>query len=108
MLRAYLLAAFRDVAHADAGLAVQQARTSLGIERVQLEAGDPNHVARPVVEGLVVVVAQDVADVLAKKAFDALAVLVDAFGVFRQHPVGDRLVRPRGETRDLLVDLVVP
>ena len=53
-------------------------------------------------------VAQDVTHVLTEEALDALAVLINALRVFRQHPVRDRLIRRRRESGDLLVDFVVP
>src|SRR5438067_12171125 len=108
VLGADFLAALGDVALADARLAVQQGGARARVQGVHLQGGDPDHVARPVVGGLVVVVAQDVADILAEEALDALAVLVDALRILGQHLVRDRLTRLRREPWDLLVDLIVP
>src|SRR6478735_1708211 len=78
VLGADLRAALRDVAHPDALLVAGEVRTVLArVERVHLELGGPDEEARPR-EGLLVVlvVAHDVARVLAEEALDALAELL--------------------------------
>ena len=65
------------------------------VERVHLELGEADEEARPGVLGLVVlVVADDVADVLAHEALDALAELLAALDV-DLHASGSR-PRARG------------
>src|SRR6476620_9827403 len=78
VLGADLRTALRDVAHPDALLVAGEVRTVLArVERVHLELGGPDEEARPR-EGLLVVlvVAHDVARVLAEEALDALAELL--------------------------------
>ena len=57
-----------------------------------------------------VMVAQDVADVLAQEALDALAEFLDAVDVLLGHAPGavGGVRRPRLERRDALLDPVVP
>ena len=67
-----------------------------------MKRGPPNSLVH-------VVIAQDVAHVLAQEALDALAELLDAIDFFLAHPPGAvRLLGLRLERRDPLVDLVVP
>ena len=96
-LRADLGAALRDVAERDARLVLHEVGAVGGVERVHLERGDADEEARAEVAALQVVVAQDVADVLAEEALDALAELRDAVDVLLLHaPVGVRLRRNGG------------
>src|SRR5581483_2581653 len=111
VLRAHLLAALRDVAVADSGGALQEWAAVEDVLRVHLEARDAHHEARPVVLLLQVVVAQDVADVLAEEALDALAKLehaVDVLLLYAPRLARGHVLLVRGERRDLLVHLVVP
>ena len=73
------------------------------VERVHVQLGDPHEEARAGERLLVLlVVADDVADVLAQEALDALAELLDALDVDLLHPVLARLaVGRRRERRDL-------
>src|SRR2546425_596763 len=88
VLGADVLAALGDVAHAKARLAGQQRRAVGRVFGGRLQPGHPHHVARPVVGGLLVVVAQDVADVLAEEALDALAELEHPLHILGSHPAG--------------------
>src|SRR5207247_8661251 len=67
---ANLRATFCDIAIADPLLVSQFIDTILGIERMHLERSDVNQKARPNKLFVHLVVAQHMADVLAKKAFD--------------------------------------
>src|SRR5881628_1081201 len=68
VLGAHLGAALRDVAEAHAGLLPHELRPIAGIERVHVEAGQLDEEARPrEILLLLLVVADDVADVLAQK-----------------------------------------
>ena len=81
MLRADLGAALRDVAVADPA-AVLEVLAPVGlVDRVHLQAGRPDEEARAHERLLGLVVAQDVADVLAQEALDALAVFLDPLDV---------------------------
>src|SRR6266511_2091934 len=73
VLRADLGAALRDIAKADSGLGPGQLEPVVGVQRVHFELGDPHDEARAGEGRLVLrVVADDVADVLAQEALDAL------------------------------------
>jgi len=73
---------------------------------MHFEAGDADEEARPAKFLLFVMLANDVADVLAEKTFDALAEFLDAVDVhLRDFPVRV-LARPEGG--NLLVDGVIP
>jgi hypothetical protein len=99
-------AAFGDIAEADAEIVLEQRRAIEGVERMHFEAGDANEEARTAELFLFVVFAKDMADVLAKKTFDALPEFLDAIDVdLRNFPVG---VRVRAEGGDFFVDSVVP
>src|SRR5213594_2843073 len=109
VLGAHLGAALRDVAEAHAGLLPHELRPIAGIERVHVEAGQLDEEARPrEILLLLLVVADDVADVLAQEALDALVELLDAIDVLLHHPIGAvGLRRLQAERRDLLGLLVV-
>src|SRR6202048_2270410 len=81
VLRTDLRAALGDVAHRNSSLALEQRAPVDRVLWMQLQPGDPDHEARPEECVLTVVVAQDVTDVLAEEAFDALAKLGDAIDV---------------------------
>src|SRR5439155_1114235 len=109
VLGAHLGAALRDVAEAHAGLLPHELRPIAGVERVHVEAGQLDEEARPrEILLLLLVVADDVADVLAQEALDALVELLDAIDVLLHHPIGAvGLRRLQAERRDLLGLLVV-
>src|SRR5262249_34187172 len=76
------------------------------VEGVHLQRGDADEEARAPEPVRLAVLAQDVADVLAQEALDALAELLDPVGLLLgEGPVGPRAGPERG---DLLVDLEVP
>ena len=110
VFRADLRAALRDVAVADAVLLLQVRHAVRGVERVHLQLRDVDEEPRADELVVLVVVAQDVAHVLAQEALDALAELLHAVGVLLLHPPGAvGVVRlPRLERLDLLLHLVVP
>src|SRR5262245_23598112 len=76
-----LRAAFRNVAEADAVCGLQIVCAPFDVERIHLERGGVDHVARSdeLVEHMMV--AQYVADVLTQKALDALAEFLNALRV---------------------------
>ena len=110
LLRADLRAALRDVAVADAEGVRQVVRPILGVEGIHLQRRGVNE--EPWADELVVepMVAQDVADVLAEEALDALPELLHALGVGLRH--SPRAVLGVGRTRferlDPFLDVVVP
>jgi hypothetical protein len=80
--RADLGAALGDVAVAEAELLEGEPPAVQGVERMHLELGQAHDEARAGEVGLVLLVfADDVADVLAEEAFDALAELLDAVDI---------------------------
>ena len=99
-------ATFGDVAEADAEIVLEQARAIEGVERMHFEAGHANEKARTAEFFLFVMLAKDVANVLAEKAFDALAEFLDAVDVdLGNFPIGALLRLERG---NLFVDGVIP
>jgi len=101
-----LRAALRDIAIAQAKLILEQARAVEAIERMHLETGDSNEETRAGELFLLVVLAKNVTNVLAKKAFDALAKLLDAVHIqLRDFPFHSL---PRFKGRDFAVDTIVP
>src|SRR5882724_4123360 len=109
VLGADLGAALGDVAVAEAGLGLSEVEAVIGVERMHLELGDAHEIARSREGGLVLrVIADDVADVLAEEALDALAEFLAALDVLLLHAPGAvRLLRPRLEGGDLPGLLVV-
>src|SRR6185295_6884010 len=88
VLRADLGAALGDVAEAYTCVLGQELGAVDGIERVHLERGGLDEEARPrEALLLLLVVADDVADVLAQEALDALVELLPALDVLLHHPV---------------------
>src|SRR5439155_15485018 len=109
VLRADLRAAFGDVAVADAA-PVPEVRGAVGaIHRMQLQAGRADQESRTQERVPRLMVAQNVADVLAQEALDALAKLLDPFDVLLLPAPGllGGVLRGR-ERRDPAVHLVVP
>src|ERR1700675_2440803 len=99
-------ATFGDVAEADAELVLQQANAIAGVKRMKLEPGHAYEKSRAAEFRFSVMLANDVANVLAEKTFDALAEFLDAVDIdLGDFPVGV-LVRVKGG--DFLVDLIIP
>src|SRR5437899_12473208 len=73
---------FYDIAIADPLLVSQFFDTILGIERMHLQRGDVNQKPRPNESLVHLVVAQHMADVLAKKAFDTFAEFLYTIDIF--------------------------
>src|SRR4029453_3376198 len=89
VLRADLGAALGDVAQPEAHLAAEQVTPVAGLQGVHLQLGVADEHARAGEAGLVLlVVADDVADVLAQEALDALVELLHPVDVLLGHPVG--------------------
>src|SRR5690349_15136513 len=108
VLRTHFGAALGDVAVTDAGAALQQRPAVERVPGMHLETGDPDHEAGSVERRLRLMVAEDVAHVLAQEALDALAELDAAVDVFLLHAPGfarRKVLLARRERRDLLVDL---
>src|SRR5215217_218051 len=103
VLGADLGAALGDVAQAQPEAVLGVVLAVQGVERVHVELRDPHQVTGAGEGSLVVlVVADDVAGVLAQEALDALAELLRALDVDLLHPVLPGLqVGRRGEGRDL-------
>ena len=103
-------AAFGDVAVAHALRGFEFLETIFGVERMHLQGGDMNQVARADKLLVFVMLAQDMADILAEKTFDAFAELLDAIDVGLGHPPG--AVRGIGrawfERLDLLLHAEIP
>jgi hypothetical protein len=98
--------AFCDVAISKAKLALQKGSAVEAVEGMHLETGDTNEEARPRELLLLVVFAKNVTHVLAEKAFDALAKLLDAVHIqLRDFPFHSL---SRLERRDFAVDTIVP
>src|SRR5467141_4977346 len=102
-------AALGDVAEADAGRVLDVGRAVHRVERVHVEAGELDEEAWPRERALVLlVIADDVADVLAQEALDALVELLDAIDILLHHPVrAVGLRRLEAQRRHLLGLLVV-
>src|SRR6202042_542385 len=108
-LRADVRAALGDVAQPDPRLVGDQVEAVDSVERVHVQRGQPDHEPRTEVPVLQTVVAEDVTDVLAHEALDALAKLAHPVGVL----LGDQIIALGQaitwcEWWDPLVDLVVP
>ena len=86
MSRADLRAALGDVAIADPLLPSQFLDPIFRVERMHFERGGVNEKARPDELVVHVMVAQHMADVLAKKALDAFAEFLHAIDVLLCHP----------------------
>src|SRR6266571_4050751 len=109
VLRADLGAAARDVAETGPELCPDGGDPVLRVEGMHLEGRQADHEARPDKGVLARLVAQNVTDVLAQIALDALAKFLHPVHVLLHHAV--RRVgrsRSRPERRDPLVLLVIP
>src|SRR5262245_25333755 len=109
-LRAGARAALGDVAVADAVRGLQVRQPVLDVERVHLQGRRLHQVAGADEAFVQLVVPQDVADVLAEEALDALAELLHAVHVRLRHAPGavGGVGRPRLERLDALLHAVVP
>src|SRR6185369_11299184 len=81
VLGAHVRAALRDVAQPDAAFFPQMLQPIIRVERLHLERRAVHEKARPHELGMHVVVPEDVANVLAQKALDALSELLHALDV---------------------------
>ena len=95
-----------DIAQTDAELILQQLSSRQTIERMHVQSGYANEEAGTTKLFLLVVVAQDVANILTQKTFDAFAKLLHAIDVSLIHLPFN--IRARAEWRNLSVDFVVP
>src|SRR5438874_7103751 len=77
LLRAHLRAALGDVAHANTGARFDQLQSVVAVQRMHFQRREANEKPRPSKALLIaLVVANDVADVLAQEALDALVELL--------------------------------
>lgn len=81
-----------------------------GIERMHFERGDVNQISWPNELFMHPMIAQDVANILAKEAFDAFPKFLDAIDIFLLHSPGSvrRIGRTRLELLDLLLHSKIP
>src|SRR5262249_40870478 len=109
VLGADLGAALGDVAEPDARVVLDEAGAIARVQRMHVEAGQLDEEARTGERALLVlVIANDVADVLAQEALDAFVELLDAIDVLLHHPVGAvGLRRLQAQRRHLLGLFVV-
>src|SRR6266581_2158749 len=99
-------AAFSDVAVADTELLFQQLGSIQTVKRMHFKPRHAHKESRPAELFLLVVIAQHVANVLAQKAFDALAKLLHAIDFALIHlPLN---IWSRLEGRNLFVNAIVP
>ena len=106
LLGTNLRTAFCDVAKTETELILEKASAIEAVERMHLETGNTHEEARPGELLLLVVFAKNVTHVLAEKAFDTLAKLLDAVHIqLRDFPFHS-LARFKG--RDFAVDTIVP
>ena len=110
MFRAHLGAALGDIAVANAVTILEVADAVFRVEWVHLQRRGVHQEARPDEFIFLMVVADDVADILAQEAFDALAELLHAVDVLLEHgPGAISIVRlARLEWLDGLLDAEVP
>ena len=110
MFRAHLGAALGDIAVANAVTILEVADAVFRVEWVHLQRCGVHQEARPDEFIFLVVITDDVADILAQEAFDALAELLHAVDVLLEHGPGSvGVVRlARLEWLDGLLDAEVP
>ncbi len=108
--RANFCATFGDVAVADPLGPAQFVDPILRVEWMHLERGDVNQEPRPDKFIVFTMVAQHVANILAKKAFDALPKLLDPVDVLLLHSPGaiGRIGRTRLEWLDFFLYSKIP
>src|SRR6059058_3245824 len=101
-----LRAALRDITIAQAKLILEQPRAAESVQRMHFQSRDANEETRAGELFLLVVFAKNVTNVLAQKAFDALAKLLDPVHIqLRDFPFHS-LTRLEG--RYFAVDTIVP
>ena len=110
LFRTNLGTAFRNIAVADPVGFAQFLDPIFGVERMHLQRGRVNQKARPDKAIAHLVVAQNVADILAKKTFDALPKFLDAVDILLLHPPGPigRVWRARLKRFDFFLYLKIP
>ena len=110
LFRADVGATLGDVAVTDTEGVREVLGTILGVERIHLQRGGVDEVPRADEFVVQPMVAQDVTDVLAKEALDALPELLNPLGVRLRHPPRAVLGvgRARLERLDPFLDVVVP
>src|SRR5271168_118330 len=106
VLGANLSATLRDVTETDAKLFLQHPRSGDAVERMHLKRSRTYEEPRATKLLLLAVVSQDVADILAEEALDALAKFLYAIYVPLVHLPLD--ARARLEGRDLPIDFEIP
>jgi hypothetical protein len=99
-------AALGDVAQPDAEFLAGHGRAVDAIQRVHVQRGGANEKARAAEFVVEMMLAEDVANVLAKKTFDALAEFLDAVHVALLHFPFD--AGARSERRNFRVHFVIP
>src|SRR5262249_52006746 len=101
-----------NVAEADVESVFEKAEPVSGVQGMHFQAGDADHEARAAKRLALgfVVIAKDVADILAEKTLDALAEFLDAIDFFLAHAPGaiGSIGRPGLKRWDELVDAIVP
>lgn len=103
-------AAFGDIAEADALRFAQVREPVFGIERMHLQSGGINKKSRADEFTMQVMVAEDMADILAKETLDALAKFLDAIHIALVHaPRAVGSIRSAGLKRlDFLLNAEIP
>ena len=103
-------ATFGDIAKTDALGLLEFRQAVFGVQRMHLQCSGIDQETRADEFGVHVMIAQDVADILAEEAFDALAELLHTINVFLLHPPG--AIRGIGlawfEFLDLRFDTEIP
>jgi len=110
IFRTNLAATFCDIAEANAVSFPQFFDSVLGVERMHFERSDMDQKARTDELVMLAVVAQDMANVLAKEAFDAFPELFDPIDVRLFHSPGaiGCIRRPRLERFNFLFNPKIP
>lgn len=110
MFRTNFGAAFRDIAIADPVTTLQIAKSILGVERVHIQCRRVNEESGADEVIVLVMVAQNVAHVLAKKTLDTFAKLLNPLDILLHHrPSTIGVIRwPWIKWLDLLLDAVIP
>jgi hypothetical protein len=103
VFRANFCATLRDVAVTNALGVSQFLDAILGVERMHFERGHVNEKARPDKFVIHLVIAQDMANILAEKTFDALSKFLNAIDILLLH--SPRSIRRIGRTRLEFLDL---
>ncbi len=93
-LRAHRGAALGDVAVADPVIGLQILETVLGVDRIHFEGGGVDEETRPYEFLMEFMVAQNVTDILAQEALDALAEFLGPIDVLLSRSATSRRARP--------------